>query len=162
MSVSKGRVLRIPTSPVFEPLLKPTRYKGAHGGRGSAKSHFYSESAVERCVQYPGTRIVCVREVQRSLKESVKRLIEDKIQQFELGSLFGFDSIAISVHCPALIGFLVRMFNWLVPRTTKKRRRKATSLICITSSMRILSQEVTLSVTHISEAVLQATQGENS
>ena len=87
--MSKGRVLRIPTAPVFEPLLKPARYKGGHGGRGSAKSHFFSESAVERCVQYPGTRIVCVREVQRSLKESVKRLIEDKIQQFELGSLFG-------------------------------------------------------------------------
>lgn len=29
---------------------------------------------------YPGTRIVCVREVQRSLKESVKRLVEDKIE----------------------------------------------------------------------------------
>ena len=87
--VSEGRVLRIPTAPVFEPLLKPARYKGAHGGRGSAKSHFFSESAVERCVQYPGTRIVCVREVQRSLKESVKKLIEDKIQAFELGSKFG-------------------------------------------------------------------------
>lgn len=87
--MSKGRVLRIHTAPVFEPLLRPARYKGGHGGRGSAKSHFFSESAVERCVQYPGTRIVCVREVQRSLKESVKRLIEDKIQQFELGSLFG-------------------------------------------------------------------------
>lgn len=83
-----GSVLRIPTAPVFEPLLKPSRYKGAHGGRGSAKSHFFSESAIERCVQYPGTRIVCVREVQRSLKESVKRLIEDKIQAFELGSIF--------------------------------------------------------------------------
>ena len=87
--MSEGRVLRIPTAPVFEPLLKPSRYKGAHGGRGSAKSHFFSELAVERCVQFPGTRIVCVREVQRSLKESVKRLIEDKIQGFALGSVFG-------------------------------------------------------------------------
>lgn len=86
---NEGRVLRIPTAPVFEPLLKPARYKGAYGGRGSAKSHFFSELAVARCVQYPGTRIVCVREVQRSLKESVKRLIEDKIRQFELGSIFG-------------------------------------------------------------------------
>lgn len=87
--MSEGRVLRIPTAPVFEPLLKPSRYKGAYGGRGSAKSYFFAELAIERCIQTPGTRIVCVREVQRSLKESVKRLIEDKIQKFELGPLFG-------------------------------------------------------------------------
>jgi PBSX family phage terminase large subunit len=86
--VSEGRILRIPTAPVFEPLLKPSRYKGAYGGRGSAKSYFFAELAIERCIQTPGTRIVCVREVQRSLKESVKRLIEDKIIALGLGSLF--------------------------------------------------------------------------
>lgn len=70
------------------------RYKGAHGGRGSAKSHFFAESLVERCLLYPGTRWVCVREVQRSLKESVKRLVEDKIQQWGKGGEFSprFDS----------------------------------------------------------------------
>ncbi len=30
-------ILRIPTARVFEPLLKPSRYKGTHGGRGSGK-----------------------------------------------------------------------------------------------------------------------------
>ena len=30
-------ILRIPTARVFEPLLKPSRYKGAYGGRGSGK-----------------------------------------------------------------------------------------------------------------------------
>ena len=30
--------LRIPTAPVFRPLLEPARYKGAYGGRGSGKS----------------------------------------------------------------------------------------------------------------------------
>jgi hypothetical protein len=29
--------LKIPTAKVFEPLLKPARYKGVHGGRGSGK-----------------------------------------------------------------------------------------------------------------------------
>ena len=89
MNRRDGSILRIPTAKIFEPLLQPSRYKGAHGGRGSAKSHFFSELAVERCVQHPGTRIVCVREVQRSLKESVKRTIEDKIREFDLGSMFG-------------------------------------------------------------------------
>ena len=43
---------------------------------------------VEECVAQPGTRAVCTREVQRSLKESAKRLIEDKIQEFGLGREF--------------------------------------------------------------------------
>src|SRR5512146_1633660 len=71
--------LDIPTARVFRPLLEPSRYKGAFGGRGSGKSHFFAEACVERCVIQPGSRIVCVREVQRSLNESAKRLIEDKI-----------------------------------------------------------------------------------
>jgi len=59
------------------------------GGDGSGKSHFFAELAIERCLMHPGTRIVCVREVQRSLKESVKRLIEDKVAALKVESLFG-------------------------------------------------------------------------
>lgn len=81
---------RIDTARVFVPLLTPGRYKGAYGGRGSAKSHFFAESLVEKCLMKPGTRWVCVREVQRSLKESVKRLVEDKIQAWGVGSQFMF------------------------------------------------------------------------
>ena len=73
-------VLKIPTARVFQPLLEPSRYKGAYGGRSSGKSHFFAELAVELCIQKPGTRIVCVREVQKALKESVKLLMEDKIE----------------------------------------------------------------------------------
>ena len=29
------------------PLLQPSRYKGAWGGRGSGKSHFFAEALVE-------------------------------------------------------------------------------------------------------------------
>jgi len=83
-------IRRIETARAFLPLLEPARYKGAHGGRGSAKSHFFAESLVERCLMCPGTRWVCVREVQRSLKDSVKRLIEDKISGLEVGSQFGY------------------------------------------------------------------------
>ena len=72
--------LSIRTASVFQPLLKASRYKGAYGGRGSGKSHFFAELLVEHCVMVPGTRAVCVREVQRSLKDSVKRLVEDKIE----------------------------------------------------------------------------------
>ena len=73
---------------VFEPLLSPARYKGAHGGRGSGKSHFFAELAVVRAISKPGLRAVCVREVQKTLKESAKRLIEDKIKALGVGAMF--------------------------------------------------------------------------
>lgn len=52
------------------------------------KSHFFAGQAVGRCVREPGTRIVCVREVQKSLKDSVVQLIKDKIAAFGLNPLF--------------------------------------------------------------------------
>ena len=79
-----GRTLQIPTAPVFLPLLQPSRYKGLHGGRGSGKSHEFGDLLIERCVMRPATRAVCVREYQRSLEQSVKRLLEDKIDAFNL------------------------------------------------------------------------------
>ena len=83
-----GKTLQIPTPRVFVPLLEDHRYKGAYGGRGSGKSHHFGEAVLEKCILNPGARVVCVREVQRSLKESVKRLIEDKIIQFKVGPMF--------------------------------------------------------------------------
>ena len=56
------------------------RYLGAHGGRGSGKSHLFAEMVVERCVEKE-THVVCIREVQKSLSQSVKKLIEIKIEE---------------------------------------------------------------------------------
>ena len=79
---------RIETPRVFAPLLASARYKGVHGGRGSGKSHFFAASLVERALLAPGLRAVCIREVQRSLRESVKRLVEDKIVGLGVGRAF--------------------------------------------------------------------------
>jgi phage terminase large subunit len=76
------------TARVFEPLLKPSRYKGAWGGRGSGKSHFMAGAVVEYCLLNPGARIVCIREVQKTLAQSARLLIENKIQEFGVGHLF--------------------------------------------------------------------------
>lgn len=73
---------------MFEPLLAPSRYKGIHSGRGAGKSWFFADLALEWCLRKPGSRGVCVREIQRTLKESVKRLLEDRIQALNLGSQF--------------------------------------------------------------------------
>ena len=64
-----GRVLDIDTARVYQPLLQPARYKAAHGGRGSAKSHFFAELLVDECMCVPGTRAVGLREVQKSLAQ---------------------------------------------------------------------------------------------
>ena len=72
----------------FEPLLHPARYKGAWGGRGSGKSHFFAGWLVVRMATEAGLRAVCVREVQRSIADSVKKLIEDKIAALDLDAFF--------------------------------------------------------------------------
>jgi phage terminase large subunit len=79
---------QIKVAGAFVPLLGPARYKGAYGGRGSGKSHFFAEMMVRehRCI--PGHRSVCIREVQKSLKDSAKRLIEDKIEALGYGADF--------------------------------------------------------------------------
>lgn len=80
-------VLHVEVPEALAPLLQPARYKGAHGGRGGAKSHFFAEQLIIRCYARP-TRAVCIREVQNSLKESVRQLLIDKIQKLGLGAFF--------------------------------------------------------------------------
>jgi phage terminase large subunit len=95
-----GRTLQIPTAEVFEPLLGPSRYKGAHGGRGSGKSHFFAGLIIEDCLIEKGMRAVCIREVQKSLKESAKRLIEDKLIEHGLGEADGFKVFREVIETP--------------------------------------------------------------
>lgn len=87
MSVSKN-ALRIEVPEKLVPLLQPARYKGAHGGRGGAKSHFFAQLAVIKAYSQPGARIVCIREVQNTIKDSVKHLIESKIDRMGLSGYF--------------------------------------------------------------------------
>ncbi len=83
-----GRTLDIPLSAVFEPLLAPARYKAAYGGRGGTKSHFFGDQLIDDSLVHPGLRAVCVREYQVSLEQSVKRLLSDKIDAYDLGREF--------------------------------------------------------------------------
>ena len=98
-------ILQIKTPRGFVPLLKPSRYKGIHGGRGSGKSHFLAEALVEKCVQESGVRAVCIREIQKSLEHSVKRVIEDKIQFHGVGHYFDVQDKVIRTQGDGLILF---------------------------------------------------------
>ena len=79
--------LEIPTARVFKPLLTPRRYKGARGGRSSGKSNFFADCVIERTYAEK-CDVVCLREVQLTLEQSVKKLIDSKIQQYGLGGYF--------------------------------------------------------------------------
>lgn len=57
----------------------PVRYRAAFGGRGSAKSHSFCSALVLKAAERP-LRVGCYREVQRSIRDSVKRLLDDKIK----------------------------------------------------------------------------------
>ena len=80
--------LRIETPEWALPLLQPARYKAAYGGRGSGKSHTFAELLIEAHIMDQTSRSVCVREVQKSLAQSVKRLLELKIEQMNAGAYF--------------------------------------------------------------------------
>src|SRR6201995_5269980 len=98
-------ILKIPTARVFEPLLRPARYKGVFGGRGPGKSHFFGELLVESCQAERGTLAVCIREAQRTLAQSSKRLIESKIAGLGLGHGFRIYSDKIQTPGDGLIIF---------------------------------------------------------
>jgi phage terminase large subunit len=86
--------------------LAPARYKGAHGGRGSGKSHFFGEKLIEDCLAEPGDyngegmRAVCIREVQKDLAQSSKLLIETKLRTMGLGEADGFKVFKAEIQTP--------------------------------------------------------------
>jgi phage terminase large subunit len=71
----------------LKPLFQPCRYKVLHGGRGSGKSW-----GVARALLLQGAadrlRILCTREIQKSLKDSVHALLSDQIEAMGLGSFY--------------------------------------------------------------------------
>ena len=98
-------ILKIPTAKIFEPLLAPARYKAVHGGRGSGKSHFFGELLVEICQAERGTSAVCIREAQKTLAQSSKRLIESKIAGLGLRHQFKIFSDKIATPGDGVIIF---------------------------------------------------------
>jgi phage terminase large subunit len=72
--------LRIATPRTYVPLRAHRRFKGMKGGRGGGKSHYVAETLVRDCFR-GHVRAACIREVQNSIKDSVKQLIEDKIRK---------------------------------------------------------------------------------
>jgi len=92
----------------FHFLFKPKRYKVAKGGRSSGKSWSFARALVVTGYASP-KRILCTREVQDSIDESVYQLLKDQIAALDLswfytiqrdriigqnGTLFVFEGLA--------------------------------------------------------------------
>ena len=65
----------------------PARYKFARGGRGSGKSWGVARKILLLGIQSP-MRMLCTREVQKSIKQSVHRLLKDQIVSMRLTSFY--------------------------------------------------------------------------
>lgn len=68
-------------------LFTPSRYKVAYGGRGSGKSYSFAMALLVMAASRQ-MRILCTREVQKSIKDSVHRLLSDHIQTVGLGAFY--------------------------------------------------------------------------
>lgn len=68
-------------------LFRPARYKFVRGGRGSGKSWGAARALLVQAAQAPH-RVLCAREVQLSIKDSVHRLLKDQIEEMGLGGFF--------------------------------------------------------------------------
>lgn len=67
----------------FEFLLQPMRYKSAYGGRGRGASWSFARALAAKA-SYEKLRILCTREYQNSIKDSVYKLLTDQIEQTNL------------------------------------------------------------------------------
>lgn len=85
MADTPSHVVTLP--PIFRAFMEPARHKVAYGGRGSGKSW-----AVARMLLMRGAerriRVLCAREIQKSIKSSVHRLLADQIAAMGMGTLY--------------------------------------------------------------------------
>ncbi len=80
-----GPEIRLPHK--FGRLYEPTRYKIYYGGRGGGKSWSIAQVLVALAYGKP-LRILCTREFQNSIQDSVHRLISDQIAALKLDQWF--------------------------------------------------------------------------
>jgi phage terminase large subunit len=86
-------VARFPKKLQF--LFKAARYKVARGGRGSSKSWSIARALLLMGAQRP-LRVLCTREVQKSIQQSVYQLLKDQIASLGLGA--AYDPMATEIR----------------------------------------------------------------
>lgn len=71
-------VLQLKTPDLLLPLYSPSRYKVLYGGRGGSKSWAIADALIVKAWKEP-ILVLCTRELQKSIKESVHLLLKNRI-----------------------------------------------------------------------------------
>ena len=102
-------------APCFADLLDlEIRFLGFYGGRGGGKSEAVAEYIIQLMLTTRDGRVLCAREIQKSIKESVKSTIERKIREKKLDQYFEF--VETEIRCKTTGA--VCMFSGLASHTT--------------------------------------------
>ncbi|PWT80806.1 MAG: PBSX family phage terminase large subunit [Acidobacteria bacterium] len=91
--MNEDGVVRCPRAFAF--LKPPARYKVAYGGRGSGKSWAFARELLVKGAARR-LRILCTRELQRSIADSVHKLLADQIVALGLESFYDVQKISIT------------------------------------------------------------------
>ena len=78
----------------LEYLVQPHRYKVAYGGRGGSKSWAFARALLYQAWLEP-LRVLCARELQNSIKDSVHKLLSDQIHALELDDFYDIQQTSI-------------------------------------------------------------------
>lgn len=93
--MTAGSKLALPR--VYQELFRPARYKCFYGGRGGAKSWCFAQALILLSLQQK-LRILCTRELQTSIADSVHRLLSDQILAMGLAGCFSVSRKAIKSY----------------------------------------------------------------
>ena len=90
--------ITVPLAPAYREILQPAlgtyRYRVAYGGRGSAKSWQFARALLLRSRERR-LRILCAREIQGSIRDSVHKLLADQIDDLGFGPEFEIQQATI-------------------------------------------------------------------
>ena len=95
LAYAETQYIEVEMPVAFDFLFEPARYKIAYGGRGGAKSRSFS-TALTAKADAETHRILCCREIQRSIADSVKKLLDDQINR--MGIQDDFKSTKTSIE----------------------------------------------------------------
>jgi len=94
----------------FEGLFRSARNKVYYGGRGSAKSRSFARALLTIAINR-SIRVLCTRELQNSIKDSVHRLLQDEIERLGYTAFFDVTENEIRSHTGSLFIFKGLRYN---------------------------------------------------
>ena len=107
----------------FKPLFQPKRYKVFYGGRGGAKSWAFSQALLIQAAA-KRKRILCTREFQGSIRESVHKLLSDTVERIGLGRFYSIEQSTIRGRNGSQI-----IFEGLRNNTTKIKSMEGVDIV---------------------------------